>query len=211
VNAATNARPDRHSGAPEAVVGGRRPRWTLARPTAICRQGHGTVFAGRGAADRAAAPDSANPPWPSTARRRTVGDDAEIWCDMSAGLGAFIRQRRSSLGLTQESVADQAGIGRSHLSQIESGKIGLPNATIRRRLAKTLRVRHIDLLVAAGEISEDEVRSGAAPQPSELDEIADRLSLDAREALLAVARQLARIHQRANGQASTRKLGSKIE
>lgn len=130
---------------------------------------------------------------------------------MGAGLGVFIRQRRAFLGLTQESVADQAGIGRSHLSQIESGKIGLPNATIRRRLAKTLRVRHVDLLVAAGEVSEDEVRSGGAPQPSELDEIADRLSLDAREALLAVARQLARGHQRANGQAVRRRLGSTIE
>ncbi|HEU0115341.1 MAG TPA: helix-turn-helix transcriptional regulator [Thermomicrobiales bacterium] len=130
---------------------------------------------------------------------------------MAAGLGAFIRQRRAALGLTQERVADQAGIGRSHLSQIESGKIGLPNATIRRRLAKTLRVRHVDLLVAAGEIAEDEVRSGSAPQPSELEEIADRLSLDAREALLAVARQLARIHQRANGQATTPRLGSKID
>jgi hypothetical protein len=55
------------------------------------------------------------------------------------------------------------------------------------------------------------VRSGSAPQPSELEEIADRLSLDAREALLAVARQLARIHQRANGQAATPRLGSKID
>jgi transcriptional regulator with XRE-family HTH domain len=113
--------------------------------------------------------------------------------------------------MTQESVAEQASIGRSHLSQIESGKIGLPNATIRRRLAKTLRVRHIDLLIAAGEVSEDEVRSGAAPQPSELEELADRLPLDAREALLAVARQLARIQQRANGQTAMQRLGSTIE
>ncbi len=130
---------------------------------------------------------------------------------MGGGLGQYIRQRRTSLGLTQESVAEQAGIGRSHLSQIESGKIGLPNATIRRRLAKTLRVRHVDLLVAAGEISEDEVRNGTAPEPSELDEIADRLTVDARDALLAVARQLARAHQRGNGPSPMPRLGSKIE
>lgn len=211
MNAATHARPDLNPGAHGGRIVERRPAGTLAHAAPRIGRGHGTILAGSVAADRDGLPGNATASLPATAGRRSVGGDAEAWGDMSAGLGPFIRQRRASLGLTQERVADQAGIGRSHLSQIESGKIGLPNATIRRRLAKTLRVRHIDLLVAAGEISEDEVRTGAAPQPSELDELADRLSLDAREALLAVARQLARSHQRANGQAATRRLGSKIE
>jgi transcriptional regulator with XRE-family HTH domain len=111
---------------------------------------------------------------------------------MEDGLGAYIRRRRIALGLTQENVADAANIGRSHLSQIESGKIGLPNALIRRKLADILRVRHIDLLIAAGEIREEEVRSGAAPAPTELDELADRMPLQARDALVTVARELAR-------------------
>ena len=115
---------------------------------------------------------------------------------MGTGLGTFVRQRRNALGLTQEEVADASSIGRSHLSQVESGKIGLPNVEIRRRLADTLRVRHVDLLIAAGEISDDEVRNGSAPAPSELDEIAADLSPDAREALFAVARQLSRTQLR---------------
>ena len=115
---------------------------------------------------------------------------------MGTGLGTFVRQRRNALGLTQEEVADASAIGRSHLSQVESGKIGLPNVEIRRRLADTLRVRHVDLLIAAGEISDDEVRNGSAPAPSELDEIAADLSPDAREALFAVARQLSRTQLR---------------
>lgn len=115
---------------------------------------------------------------------------------MASGLGIYVRQRRNALGLTQEDVADASGIGRSHLSQVESGKIGLPNVEIRRRLADTLRVRHIDLMIAAGEISEEEVRSGSSPAPSELDEIAAQLSPDARQALFAVARQLSRTQQR---------------
>jgi HTH-type transcriptional regulator, competence development regulator len=184
------------------------PRSRLAAAPSCPAPDHGTILAEFAASVQDALSGISVASWPAVARWR---DKAEQLDDMTAGLGAFIRQRRSSLGMTQESVAEQAGIGRSHLSQIESGKIGLPNATIRRRLAKTLRVRHIDLLIAAGEVSEDEVRSGAAPQPSELEELADRLPLDAREALLAVARQLARIQQRANGQTAMQRLGSTIE
>jgi transcriptional regulator with XRE-family HTH domain len=112
---------------------------------------------------------------------------------MEAGLGSYIRKRRISLGLTQENVADSAGIGRSHLSQIESGKIGLPNAIIRRKLADILRVRHIDLLIAAGELREDEVRAGSAPAPTEIEELADRMPAPARDALINVARELAKV------------------
>ena len=106
-------------------------------------------------------------------------------------LGSFIRHRREVLGLTQESVADAANIGRSHLSQIESGKIGLPNANIRRRLAEILRVSHVDLLVAAGEISAAEIGDGACPPISELAALEDMLPAESRDALLSVARRLA--------------------
>ncbi|MCC6315337.1 MAG: helix-turn-helix transcriptional regulator [Thermomicrobiales bacterium] len=110
---------------------------------------------------------------------------------MTEGLGPFIRSRRTELGLTQERVADAAAIGRSHLSQIESGKIGLPNAKIRRRLAQTLRVRHVDLLVAAGELSADEVHMASTPVPSEIEELTLRMAPDARAAVQVVVRHLA--------------------
>lgn len=122
-------------------------------------------------------------------RRHVV---AESRTSAGDGLGGFLRKRRIDLGLTQEAVSDAAGIGRSHLSQIESGKIGLPNAGIRRRLADVLEVRHVDLLVAAGELDDAEVREGHQPPASELDRLAARLDDDGRAALLAVARALAR-------------------
>lgn len=76
---------------------------------------------------------------------------------MSAPLGDYIKTRRAELGLGQAQVGDSAGITKSHMSQIESGKIALPNADIRRRLAKALGVSHLDLLVAAGEITRAEL------------------------------------------------------
>lgn len=76
---------------------------------------------------------------------------------MSAPLGDYIKARRIELGLGQAQVGDSAGITKSHMSQIESGKIALPNADIRRRLAAALGVSHLDLLVAAGEITEAEL------------------------------------------------------
>lgn len=71
-------------------------------------------------------------------------------------LADYIKARRDLLGWTQQRLGEEAGLTKSHLSQIEGGKIALPSAEIRRRLAKALGVRHIDLLIAAGEITPEE-------------------------------------------------------
>ena len=78
---------------------------------------------------------------------------------MTAGLGAFIKDRRQQLGITQTELAERSALTKSHLSAIESGKIGLPNADIRRKLAEALGVTHLDLLVAAGELTAGEARA----------------------------------------------------
>lgn len=75
-------------------------------------------------------------------------------------LGEVIRHLRGQLNLNQKELADVLGIQRAYLSQIESGKIGLPNADLRRRIAAALHVRHIDLLVAAGELFPEEIPGG---------------------------------------------------
>jgi transcriptional regulator with XRE-family HTH domain len=80
-----------------------------------------------------------------------------------AGLGAYIQDHRQRLGLTQGQLAERAGINRAHLSQIEGGRITLPSADMRRRIAHALGVPHIDLLVAAGELLPSEV-SGVTVQ-----------------------------------------------
>jgi transcriptional regulator with XRE-family HTH domain len=80
---------------------------------------------------------------------------------MDGGLAAYVAQRRRVLGLTQQALADRAGVTRDVVAQIESGKSKLPVPENRRRLAEALGVRHVDLLVAAGELAPDEI----APLP----------------------------------------------
>lgn len=72
-------------------------------------------------------------------------------------LGASIREWRLGLGLQQGELAAKAEIPQAALSDIERGKTKLPNADIRRRLAKALGVSHLDILIAAGEITTDEI------------------------------------------------------
>jgi len=121
---------------------------------------------------------------------------------MAGGLGVYLRDRRTQLRLTQERVAKAAGISRSHLSQIESGKIGLPNAETRRLLAKTLSIDHLDLLIAAGELSAEEAVANCPGFRSELGEIFDRLDPESRDVLLSLARLLARRDRSEPGTAS---------
>jgi transcriptional regulator with XRE-family HTH domain len=76
---------------------------------------------------------------------------------MDRTLGQLIREWRERSGMSLAQAAALVGIGRGHLSQFETGKIGLPQTDVRRRLAQVLGISHIELLIAAGELSEDEV------------------------------------------------------
>lgn len=73
------------------------------------------------------------------------------------GLSRYVIQRREELHLAQSELADKAGLPRAYVNALETGRIGLPNAERRRLLADVLRVRHIDLLIAADEVTPDEV------------------------------------------------------
>lgn len=75
------------------------------------------------------------------------------------GIGPFVRRIRDDRGESQTALAERAGLTRSHMAQIESGKIAFPNADIRRRLAKALGVSHVQLLVAAGELADAEIEA----------------------------------------------------
>lgn len=90
----------------------------------------------------------------------SIGNDTATVRSMTTTLGAYIRDRRLELGYrTQSDFAERAGVNRAHLSQIESGKIALPNADLRRKLAKAMGVSHLDILVAAGELEPEEAVS----------------------------------------------------
>lgn len=78
-------------------------------------------------------------------------------------LGEFMYARRSALGLTQKDAAELAGTTAAYWAQIENGTVKLPGAALRRGIAEALRVSHVDLLVAAGELTPEE--AGHAPGP----------------------------------------------
>lgn len=73
-------------------------------------------------------------------------------------LGQFVRQRRQDIGMTQMELSALTGIGQGNISDLERGRISLPSVALRRRIAEALGVGHVDLLVAAGEVSDDEIR-----------------------------------------------------
>lgn len=64
-------------------------------------------------------------------------------------LGDTIRQRRKAMGLTQEALADAAGIDRSHMGKIERGERNLTLINIA-RIAEALGHRPSELMASAG-------------------------------------------------------------
>jgi transcriptional regulator with XRE-family HTH domain len=79
--------------------------------------------------------------------RRISGQDDRLGA--LTRLGATIRARRKTLGLSQEALAHAAGIDRSHMGKIERGErnVTLLNVT---RIAAALERKPSDLLAAAG-------------------------------------------------------------
>jgi transcriptional regulator with XRE-family HTH domain len=86
-----------------------------------------------------------------------------------------LKEYRERLGLTQKDVAQQAGIISEYYSQIERGRISLPNTELRRAISRVLGIRHVDFLVAAGILDDWEVPgfSATAPEPNPLREQLD--------------------------------------
>lgn len=82
-------------------------------------------------------------------------------------LGDFVRKRREEMGLGVTALAERAGLSKSEVSALEKGRINLPTTDKRRRLAAALGVRHIDILVAAGELTEEEIADVSARWPTD--------------------------------------------
>ena len=82
-------------------------------------------------------------------------------------LGRLVRANRERLHLTQGELAEQIGVSRSAISELEAGRIEQPRAAVFARLGKALGVPAAALLAAAGYPAEGEVVMGL-----EADEIA---------------------------------------
>lgn len=96
------------------------------------------------------------------------------------GIGQFVRERRARLGWTQDRLSEETGISRARIAQIEGGRVALPGANVRRDLAKALGVSHLDMLIAAGEITEDEIRTAGVEGIAEPDPVLAELIADLR-------------------------------
>ena len=82
-------------------------------------------------------------------------------------LGRLVRANRERLRLTQGELAEQVGVSRSAISELEAGRIEQPRAAVFARLGRALGVPAAALLAAAGYPAEGEVVMGL-----EVDEIA---------------------------------------
>lgn len=63
--------------------------------------------------------------------------------------GFAVRQRRMTLGLSQEALADYAEIDRSHMGKIERGERNVTFLNIL-RISKAIQCKPSDLLIEAG-------------------------------------------------------------
>ncbi len=82
-------------------------------------------------------------------------------------LARLVRANRERLHLTQGELAEQVGVSRSAISELEAGRIAQPRAAVFARLGKALGLPAAALLAAAGYPAEGEVLMGL-----EADEIA---------------------------------------
>ena len=67
-----------------------------------------------------------------------------------ASLGHLVREQRAKLHLTQSELASRVGVSRSAISELESGRIEQPRASVFSRLAMALGLPAAALLAAAG-------------------------------------------------------------
>jgi transcriptional regulator with XRE-family HTH domain len=68
-------------------------------------------------------------------------------------LGAFVREHRDKLGLSQRQLATRAGIDNGYVSRMERGRIGAVSQPILRRLANALEVEPEDLYTVSGYVT----------------------------------------------------------
>lgn len=112
-------------------------------------------------------------------------------------IGLLVKERRDALGLSQVELARRVEISQTYLSNMERGRVQLPDVAVRRRLAEALRMSHIDLLVAAGELDAHELPGEAEamkPVVVGLSAKIDELPADARRAVERIVDDLHAFH-----------------
>ena len=75
-----------------------------------------------------------------------------------SGIGAFLRDRRVALGLSQEALAEAAGVSARSINRWEQGR-ALPQPDVRRRLAEVLGIDVAEFTAAGRSGPATEARS----------------------------------------------------
>jgi transcriptional regulator with XRE-family HTH domain len=80
---------------------------------------------------------------------------------METELAALLRERiNTAYGGNQSEFSRATGFSPQAVSAWLKGKVTLPQIDARRRLARELGISHVDLLIAAGELTRQEAESG---------------------------------------------------
>lgn len=105
--------------------------------------------------------------------------------------GDVIRRERVARGWSQQRLANAAGLNRSHVTTIETGKIGMPQYETVQALAKALGMLPRELIEPTGQtIMEARGEYSTDVESDELVQLFDRLPDDDRARLVAIARAL---------------------
>lgn len=76
----------------------------------------------------------------------------------------LLKDHFDSTGEAQAVFARRVGLTPQVINQLLKGDIKVPSAQIRRTLAKAFGLRHVDILVMVGELSEDEIPVEGKPR-----------------------------------------------
>jgi transcriptional regulator with XRE-family HTH domain len=122
-------------------------------------------------------------------------------------LGEALRRRREELGLSQSQLGALMGATQNDVSQWETGRVKLPEAAARRELARVLGYTHLELLVLAGELSQEEAAQRERG-PSEVETLLAELSEADQGFALEMVRALARTRRERRLRGAARANGS---
>ncbi len=78
-----------------------------------------------------------------------VAERSEYERALLGRLGDAIRVRRQALGMSQEALADAAGIGRTHMGEVERGKRNISFVRVV-KIAEAVGINASELVTSAG-------------------------------------------------------------
>lgn len=90
--------------------------------------------------------------------------------------GKFLRKLRKERGLTIRQVETYSGVSNAYLSQVETGKRGIPSPEILEKLAPVLKVSYELLMEKAGYLKSSNGNNDSTPTPEQ--RIAEALADD---------------------------------